>query len=563
MHVKLSYMFVLHFLYILRVQSHDEGRPMVKLNEGRVIGTYMSTRNGNKISAYMGIRYAEPPVGNLRFMPPTPTKPLTGDWEATKFGSICPQEDLFSPTPNYFQGDEDCLFLNVFTPQMNETKTKSYAVMLFIHGGGYFFGSANFYGPGYLLDENVILVTTNYRIGALGFLSTGDSVVPGNNGLKDQVVALRWVRDNIQAFGGDPNRITIFGESAGAASVHLHMFSPLSRGLFNNAISQSGTAFNFWAFRDTNAAVEDGKVLAKHFGCSTEDHYRMVECLQSVDAKAIVQARRIFYEWADEPIISFTPVVEPIQNGAFLPVHPLSVLKQGNYAPVPWISGVNSEEGAIKFSPIFLQKKLLEDLNQDFNHIMALTVNTKNKKFENDASKIREFYFGTKKIGADTFVNSVNLYSDLYFTVATQNAVNLHFKYSQQPVYYYMYSHAGRNSATESFLPAFRHGASHADELLLLFPMAGLFENTPLDHIDYHYSNLLVKLWTNFAKYGDPTPSTNSIITVKWQPVKTADLEYYHIGGGVHVSSNLYSERMKFWKAFKSGIESVVTHDEL
>lgn len=562
MPVKFSHIFVLHFLYIFGVQSQDDARPMVKVNAGRVIGKYMTTRNGNKISAYMGIRYAEPPIGNLRFMPPTPTKPLAGNWEASKFGSICPQENLLSPTQS-FEGEEDCLFLNVFTPQLNETKTKSHAIMLYIHGGAYLCGSANMYGPDYILDEDVVLVTINYRIGVLGFFSTGDSVIPGNNGLKDQVVALQWTRNYIHAFGGDPNRITIFGESAGGASVHLHMFSPLSRGLFNNAISQSGTAFNWWAFRDTNSVVEDGKLLAKHFGCSTEDHYTMVECLQSIDAKTIVQTRQIFHIWAEDPVMSFTPVVESIENDAFLPVHPLRVLKQGKYAPVPWISGVNSEEGGIKFSPIFNQKELLEDLNQDFNRIMALSVNTQNKKFENDASKIREFYFGNKKIDADTFVNSVNLYSDLYFTVATQNAVDLHFKYSEQPVYYYLYSHQGRNSLTESFVPGFRQGAGHGDELLLQFPISALFGNAALDHIDYHYSNLLVKLWTNFAKYGHPTPSTDSIISIKWEPVKTANLEYYHIGGGVHVSSNLYPERMRFWKTFKSGTESVITHDEL
>uniref|UniRef100_A0A1Y1L4R3 Carboxylic ester hydrolase n=1 Tax=Photinus pyralis TaxID=7054 RepID=A0A1Y1L4R3_PHOPY len=536
---------ILLFTQCSTAEDESHLQPSNKINQGSLTGKYMESRNGRQFSAYLGIPYAEPPIGNLRFKAPIPGAPWKGNLKATEHGAMCPQEDPILKLP--YMGDENCLFLNVYTPQLTTSDSRSFAVMIFIHGGGFVCGTGNSYGPDYLLDEDIVLVTFNYRLGPLGFMSTGDEILPGNNGLKDQSLALKWVNQNIRAFGGDPKRITIFGESAGAASVHFHMFSPLSRGLFSAAISQSGTVFSTWALTDKKFVVGNTKKLAQYVGCSTDNHYDMIECLRSADEMKLVESRRIFYEWDIEPLMVFTAVVEDDTEGSFLPDSPLNILKSGKYANVPWITGVNSAEGAFRVAGIHKDKKLLRELDEDFNRIMAITFISKDPQFEHIAKRIRKFYFGNKQIGENTILNAVDLYSDIIIIPATHLSVELHLKYSKQPVYYYLFSHSIQHSFAELIgVPSFRYGAGHLDEALLQFPVGLMLR--AMDQEDLRYSRLLISMWTNFAAYGNPTPETGSLITSKWEPVTTTALEYYHIGGGVHTSSNLYSERIQFWK---------------
>lgn len=533
--------------------------PSNRINQGSLTGKYMVSRGGRQFSAYLGIPYAEPPIGNLRFKAPIPAAPWKDNLKATKHGAMCPQEDPILKLP--YMGNENCLFLNVYTPQLATSDNRSYPVMIFIHGGGFVSGSGNLYGPDYLLDEDIVFVTFNYRLGPLGFMSTGDEILPGNNGLKDQSLAIKWVNQNIKAFGGDPKRITIFGESAGGASVHFHMFSPLTRGLFSAAISQSGTVFSRWALTDKEFVVGNTKKLAQHVGCSSDNHFDMIECLRSVDKTKLVESRRIFYEWDIEPLMVFAPVVEDDTEGSFLPDNPLNILKSGKYANVPWITGVNSAEGALRVASIHKNKKLLRELDENFNRIMAITFISKDPQFEHIAKRIRKFYFGNKQIGENTILDAVDLYSDILIIPATQLSVELHLKYSKQPVYYYLFSHFVQHSFAELLgVPSFRYGACHADEIPLQFSF-GLI-STEMDQEDLRYSRLLISMWTNFAEYGNPTPETDSLITVKWEPVTTTALEYYHIGGGVHTSSNLYSERIQFWKQINKEMKLNV-RDEL
>ena len=155
-------------------------------------------------------------------------------------------------------------------------------------------GTAAFYGPENLLDEDIVLVTINYRLGPLGFLSTGDEEAPGNFGLKDQAAALRWVRDNIDKFGGNPKSITLFGESAGGSSVHFHMLSPLSRGLFQRGISQSGSALCSWALAPNGTSTHQARKLAEFLDCPQQPSAAMVACLRTKKAKEIIATDKLF-----------------------------------------------------------------------------------------------------------------------------------------------------------------------------------------------------------------------------------------------------------------------------
>ncbi|CAH1975197.1 unnamed protein product [Acanthoscelides obtectus] len=221
-------MFFIHIPWVLllglSVVQCQNNNPTVTLSNGKIKGLSQKTAyKGNPYYSFRRIPYAEPPVGNRRFEPPTAKSKWNGTLDATKEGSQCVQ------SINPVLGSEDCLFINVYTPSL---KQDNIPVVVFIHGGGFSGGNSSYAAqpPDLFLDENVVFVMFNYRLGIFGFLSTEDLVAPGNNGLKDQVLALKWVQNNIHNFGGNPNAVTIFGQSAGAASVSYLMQSPSAKG---------------------------------------------------------------------------------------------------------------------------------------------------------------------------------------------------------------------------------------------------------------------------------------------------------------------------------------------
>lgn len=243
----------------------QEERVVIRTRNGALRGRYLPYKTGTSggYFGFQGIRYGKAPVGNRRFKAPLPETSWKGIRPAVREGASCPHRNMILEN---FKGNEDCLFLNVYTPKLPDADSKlKLPVLFWIHGGGFQFGNGNafLYGPDYLLPENIVIVTFNYRLGALGFLNTGTADAPGNAGLKDQLLALKWVRDNIEFFGGDPKEVTIAGQSAGSASVHYMLLSPLTKGLFKRAIAQSGVALNPWAITDipNERAFRLGKAL--------------------------------------------------------------------------------------------------------------------------------------------------------------------------------------------------------------------------------------------------------------------------------------------------------------
>lgn len=216
--------------------------PIISAPIGTLSGSAMQTRNGRNIFAYQGIPYAEPPVNKLRFKKPKllSTPAWTGTFAATSKATKCVQ--MNSAKIPYFKivGDEDCLQLNVYVPET--AMKKPLPVMVWFHGGGFTAGDSSdrAYGPSYLLDKDVILVTANYRLGIFGFFTLGHTEAPGNLAMWDQHASLKWVQTNIASFGGNPDMVTIFGESAGGWSVSYQLASRQSKGLFHAAIVQSG-----------------------------------------------------------------------------------------------------------------------------------------------------------------------------------------------------------------------------------------------------------------------------------------------------------------------------------
>lgn len=242
---------------------------------GEIKGIQMTSRLGENFWAFRGIRYAKPPIGELRFQSPQPIETWKPQiYDATTDGPICPQGygsiDLIS---------EDCLCLNVYTRDLKNLKP----VLVFLHPGGFYSGSGRsnlFAGPQNLMDRDIVLVTINYRLGSLGFLATGTADATGNMGLKDQVVALRWIQKHIGKFGGDCSSVTLWGYSAGSFSTGLHMMSPMSKGLFQRAIMMSSAPLGQIDFKGNQ--LELAQKQAQLLKCPEKPIKEMVACLKTV-----------------------------------------------------------------------------------------------------------------------------------------------------------------------------------------------------------------------------------------------------------------------------------------
>ncbi|XP_046678712.1 juvenile hormone esterase-like [Homalodisca vitripennis] len=237
------------FLY-LPIASGNTRPPFTSVAQGRLKGRWFVTRGNRTVAGFLGIPYASPPVGALRFKSPQPPSPWEGVLSATEDKPGCPQKAGTSNIPLRARvTSEDCLYISVYTPDV--MASHRLPVLVYIYGGSFEVGtsSSSSYGPDYLLDEDVILVVFSWRLGILGFLSLEHPVLPGNLGLKDQRAALRWIKENIPQFGGDPEKITIFGESTGAASVHYHLIFTAHEGLFRAGIADSGSARSPHVFR--------------------------------------------------------------------------------------------------------------------------------------------------------------------------------------------------------------------------------------------------------------------------------------------------------------------------
>lgn len=255
--------------------------------------------------------------------------------------------------------DEDCLYLNVYFPAEFLNNTKKLEVVVVIHGGAFIIGNPHeLTRSEFFMDEDIILVTINYRLGLLGFFSTEDGAIPGNNGLKDQVLALKWVRDNIASFGGNPHSVTLDGLSAGGASVHFHYFSPLSKGLFNRGISQSGTVLAPWVIKEH--PLETAKKVAALVGCPDESTEDLKRCLKERTAKGLVKQTKHLYGYGVLPLAPFAPVIEKGSEKPFLDKHPFWLLEEGKVLDIPWITSHSADDGFLPSICKYIQTYLIQ-----------------------------------------------------------------------------------------------------------------------------------------------------------------------------------------------------------
>ncbi|KAK7872998.1 hypothetical protein R5R35_000299 [Gryllus longicercus] len=522
----------------------------VQVAQGTLRGQKV-TKNGNNFYSFQGIPYAKPPIGPLRFKPPQPAEPWQGSRDALKEGPSSAQIDFILKTP--FLGEEDCLFLNVYSSKLPEgSKTTKIPVMVFFHGGAFVGGSGNteMYGPAYLVPE-VVLVTVNYRLGALGFLSLVDASVPGNNGLKDQAAALRWIKQNIASFGGDPNNVTIFGESAGGASVNYHVLSPMSKGLFHKGIAQSGSVLNPWALCTPEQARERAQRLGKTLGCDTTDQKELLKFLQTVSAKDIVEASPKMMTEEDKKTFTlafFLPVPE-IKGGSdeevFLPDYPINLLKEGKFNHVPYMTGITNAEGIVFMSDVLANPDTVKVLDENFYYLLPAEFRKKGKEI---VPEIKKHYFGGENLSQSNLPKLVNFFTHTWFLNGIQETINYLVSKSSKPVYYYLFEFVGELNFYKKFLKAESlPGASHIDDLGYLFRMDVMDIDVQPQSPTYNMVRKMVKLWSNFARTGNPTPNLDSDVNVAWPAYTQSNGKYFRINSDLRADENLLINDVKFW----------------
>ncbi|KAL4141630.1 hypothetical protein QTP88_004237 [Uroleucon formosanum] len=520
----------------------------VVIEQGTLQGLHYKTRLSNKsYVSFLGIPYALPPIKDLRFKPPVKHPGWTGIFKAFSCGNVCMQYDVFMTKK--IIGSEDCLYLNIFVPQEEVVEKK--AVMVFLHGGAFNYGSGSldFYSPDYLLDENVIVVTINYRLNVLGFLNFGIDECPGNMGLKDQLFAFKWIKTNISAFGGDANNITIFGESAGSASVHCHLLSPQSTGSFHKAIMQSGCIFNPWAFNERHTEV--AFKLAEKLGCQKDEPKEIIKYLLNIPAVDLVKCTTLKIQFAGQRNMlnfQFVPTVESeAVSDRFIPAHPDILIKSAS--PVPLITGTNNMEGMIVFGEHKLGKLFnyhkLEEIRKLFENAYT----------EEIIQKVKNFYFSEHEQSSDItkLENTCRLFSDVFFTKDYYRSFNNLLKKDGTPIYNYEFKFDGELNACKKLLFATRpifhslKGACHADELNYLFygQLFGFLPkaNTP----EYRMCRTMSKLWCNFAKTGNPNSSDLNFV---WYNTNVDNPKYLSIDGDntCMVDGLINASSVHFWE---------------
>ncbi|XP_048844661.1 neuroligin-1-like isoform X3 [Brienomyrus brachyistius] len=584
----------------LQQQKMDDVDPVVTTTYGKLRGFKKELGNDilGPVVQFLGVPYAAPPTGGRRFQPPEPPIPWSGTRNTTQFAPVCPQTVLEGRLPDvmlpvwftnglevvssYVQDQsEDCLFLNIYVPTEDVKRiTKECArkpgkkicrkgdiresgspkpVMVFIHGGSYMEGTGNMFDGSILASYgNVIVITVNYRLGVLGFLSTGDQAAKGNYGLLDLIQALRWTSENIAFFGGDPLRITVFGSGAGASCVNLltlshysegNRWSNSTKGLFQRAIAQSGTALSSWAVSFQPAKY--ARLLAKKVGCNLRGTVELVECLQKKHYKELV----------DQDIqparyhIAFGPVID----GDVIPDDPQILMEQGEFLNYDIMLGVNQGEG-LKFVELIVDSENGVQAN-DFDYAVSSFVDDlygypDGKDILRETIKFMYTDWADRHNPETRRKTLLALFTDHQWVAPAIATADLHSSFGS-PTYFYAFYHHCQTDQVPPWADA-----AHGDEIPYVFglPMIGPTDLFPCNFSknDVMLSAVVMTYWTNFAKTGDPNqpvPQDTKFIHTKpnrfeevaWTRYNQKDQLYLHIGLKPRVKEHYRANKVNLW----------------
>ncbi|XP_017461696.1 PREDICTED: esterase FE4-like [Rhagoletis zephyria] len=497
--------------------------PLIETSLGRIRGSVLTSRKGRDIYAYRGIYYAEAPIGSRRFAAPEPVQAWNDTLNALADGPMCPQELTGALM------DEDCLSLNVYTTN----ETASNPVVVYIHGGANKAGSANSEidaGPQYLLDEDIVLVGIFFRVGAFGFLSTGTEEAPGNYGHLDQVLALKWVKEHIYNFGGDPNRVTLLGQSAGSFAVTLHLVSPLSAGLFHGAIALSGST--------THQYLLDNKYwsrrLAYDLGCPMYEAKYLVNCLRQISWEEITNAS---VRWDTYGILGSNWNFEI--DGNFVLEDPSEAIGGNRINRVPIITGVTQDE--LDFDSQFIQNNtdLIADIDMNFG-LYAREFFEFNSTGNDDerAKSIRQFYYNESSINQYNLLGIGQILSDALIGHGVYRLVQLAKDHTN--VYYYRFDYVGE----KSWFPdsaGMSQGACHGDDLNYILKRRYLEIN------DNSTDMLMVERMTNLVASFAANGSPPAIDNITWSPYTANNTVVMYLNSNSSTGDPFYVDRYALW----------------
>lgn len=489
---------------------------LVETTSGYIRG-FTQDIEGTTVYTYLGIPFAQPPVGDLRFRRPVPIEKWTDVFNATSLGNSCVQipfesfqdkkgkksEDAWNPNTAL---SEDCLHLNIWVPEVSAGSAKL-TTMVWIYGGGFVTGTSTldvYNGAMLAALQNVIVVSMNYRLGPLGFLYLDTEEAPGNMGLLDQQLALQWIHSNVVYFGGSPQDLTLFGESAGAASVAYHMMANDSRDLFHSAILQSGSSLAHWAYNSPEVSLKYAENLAKAFDCESPNRKSMISCLRDVDAGEL--SKRMFY-------LSITPVTfnfVPTIDNQFIYESPSKFINSGHFPAKKLLLGVNRNEALyFLFYAIYAEMEWPNNTLSQSNYLKILPLALSNNGFEKLEIKkdklvidaILDRYESNLLPGdtRDYLMILDDIIGDFAFKCPVIQLAQNYAKSPGSSVYFYEFNH--RPSVSD--WPAWS-GSLHGDEVQFLFGLT-LKPEAAYTMDEQKLSQDMMQYWTNFAKTGKPS----------------------------------------------------------
>ncbi|XP_043505607.1 juvenile hormone esterase-like [Polistes fuscatus] len=577
-HQVLIVLFLVPVILAIDFENIDKP-PLVETKFGFIIGKWSKSSKGLNIANFLGIPYAEPPIDNLRFRKP---KAWNRSWDILKAqsdGPPCIQLIKLNTTV----GSEDCLYLNVFVPANRPgVKHSKYPVLVYIHGGAFIKGNANskYFPPTYWADQQVILVALNYRLGPFGFFSLGNSIAPGNYGLKDIVMALKWVQQNIESFGGDRNSVTLMGSSSGAASTHILALSKKTEGLFDKYILHSGSALTPWAVHPKHIIREISESMANYLGCptildvtntiisnsivlndnnyikkdrnfqnTTDTSHKMdletIRCMRSFDAESILIALSHHYSEHNHPYCVFVPTIEDESSEAIITMHPMEIIEKKVFRDIPGIMGVVNDEGLLKTRDFYVDSEKLRIFIDQFDTTLPMYLEMPYvvNNLHGFVNAIKDFYFDDNDINTQ-LQKITEMTGDGIFIWPIYKSISYLSKVMKSNLYLFYFNYFG----TLSYTPEFGSkplGISHSDDIKYFFPPPKYDSslNTKSDTIMIH---VLTELWSNFIKHG--VPSTWSV--PNW-PAYRNHHEFMLFNGNqevnITIENHFFIERMNFW----------------
>ncbi|XP_059161847.1 acetylcholinesterase-like [Physella acuta] len=532
-----------------------QGTPthVIHTDKGPVRGSVEHVDN-TKVDMFLGIPYAKPPIGKLRFQHPEPADEWTDVYNAirrpnccmqvpdTKFGDF-PGATVWNPNTEI---SEDCLYLNVWTPHNSHQHSQKKAVLVWIYGGAFLTGSSalDIYDGRYLVAEtNVIVVSMQFRFGALGYFVLGSPESPGNAGMMDLRMALEWVSTNIHHFGGDVHSVTLAGESSGAVSIGLMMLSSLARGYFHRAILQSGSPQAPWGTFTRAEGRRRSLLLAERMGCDPKaKDAEILDCLRQLPAKAFPENEtEIVKGVAQFPFI-------PVIDGTFLTKSPEEYLREGSFKKIPLLLGSNANEGS--WLLVYAESNYFR---LDSNSLLSVenysdVMDQLFKYYPQYPKELDPFAVSTIKFQYRDWIDPSNqemlrgqverAVGDYQFTCGVADIAKTVAK-AGQDVYLYRFSHRITSNPWPEWM-----GVLHGDEIYFVFGVP-LNKDKKFTEDEKKLSRKIMTFWTNFAKTGNPNRKPGELDIKEWPKFKPTEQLYLNISLNMFTNTGSWGQGVR------------------